>query len=281
MMRKLSHVVTVAVLGASLAMASVARADHFLGSTYYEFSPVYHQGGIAFADGNLPMKASGLHIYERNGIGGKFVMTALVAVVMAMGRSDKEYLGSSYGTDYRVDYYRMKSAEEMAAEDAAAAETINATAENEYQMDVQIYLPQDGYTTARGFSWEITPWSYQYERFGFEVGFLLARVTDDICPTIGADGTKDMNAKVACTYSNFGSPLRLMYSVGSFATASLSWDLNWLALGDDSTTLSHASPVRALLTINPFERAFVRGGVVSSDFQVDNVGYSLEAGLRF
>ena len=30
-----------------------------------------------------------------------------------------------------------------------------------------------------------------------------------------------------------------------------------------------------------FERAFVRGGVVSSDFKTENLGYSVEAGLRF
>ena len=45
--------------------------------------------------------------------------TVIVAAAMAMGSSDREYMGSTHGPGYRIDYYRLKSAEEMAAEQRA------------------------------------------------------------------------------------------------------------------------------------------------------------------
>ena len=77
MMRKLLPMLWAVSLGMALLVASpprLARADSasaaLLGSTYYELSPIYASGGIVFPGGNDPIKASGVHIYERNGLGG-------------------------------------------------------------------------------------------------------------------------------------------------------------------------------------------------------------------
>lgn len=268
-----------AVAGAS--WPSPARADSdgaaLLGSTYYELGPMYASGGITFPGGNEPIKASGLHLYERNGLGGKFISTVVVATILAAGSSNTEYMGSTYGTDYRVDYYRVKSADELAAEEASRQQSINAAADNEYQMDVQIYWPQEGHTTATGFSWEITPWVWgSPDSFLFELGFLWTRLRDDVCPSVA-----DPAVLERCLYSNFGMPLRFTVPMTRFATLDLQWDLNWLALADDEHGLSHASPVRLQVTLNPFERLFARAGAVASSLDTGKIGYVLEAGVRF
>jgi hypothetical protein len=266
----------VVALPPTLAYADASSAA-LLGGTYYEVSPMYASGGIVFPGGNDPIKASGVHIYERNGLGGKFISTALVAIILAAGSSNTEYMGSTYGTDYRVDYYRVKSADELAAENAARERSVDAAAENEYQMDVQIYWPQDGYTTASGFSWSITPWVWgDPGSFLFELGFLWTRLHDDVCPTVA-----DATMLERCTYSNFGMPLKLTMPITPYFVADLQWDLNWLALASEERGLSHASPVRASLTLNPFERVFARAGAVASSFDTDKIGFVLEAGVRF
>jgi hypothetical protein len=248
-----------------------------LASTYYELSPIYASGGIVFPGGNDPIKASGVHVYERNGLGGKFISTAIVAMILAAGSSNTEYMGSTYGTDYRVDYYRVKSSEELAAEDAARARSVDAAADNEYQMDVQIYWPQEGYTTASGFSWAITPWTWgSPDSFVVELGFLWARISDDVCPSMA-----DAAVMESCRYSNFGMPLRVSFPVTRFMLVDVQWDLNWLALAEDEHGISHSSPVRASLTLNPIDRLFARGGLVASSLATDKVGIVLEAGLRF
>jgi hypothetical protein len=273
---QLSALTLVALAGPTAARADAASAA-LLGSTYYELSPIYASGGITFPGGNEPIKASGVHIYERNGLGGKFVSTAFIAVMLALGKSDTEYMGSSYGSDYRVDYYRVKSADEVAAEDAARDRSVHAAADNEYQMDVQILFPQEGYTTASGFSWAITPWVWgSPDTFLFELGFLWTRVHDRVCPS-EADPTQ----LESCTYSNFGMPIKLSMPITNLFIADLEWDLNWLALASDEHGLSHASPVRAWLTFNPLDRVFARAGVVASSTDTKKVGYVLEAGVRF
>jgi hypothetical protein len=268
-----------AVAGASWPGLAQADSDGaaLLGSTYYELSPMYASGGITFPGGNDPIKASGVHLYERNGLGGKFISTVVVATILAAGSSNTEYMGSTYGTDYRVDYYRVKSADELAAEEASRQQSINAAADNEYQMDVQIYWPQEGYTTATGFSWAITPWVWgSPDSFLFELGFLWTRMRDDVCPTVA-----DPALRERCLYSNFGMPLRFTVPMSRFATVDLQWDLNWLALADDEHGLSHASPVRLQVTLNPFERIFARAGAVASSLDTGKIGYVLEAGVRF
>jgi hypothetical protein len=268
-----------AVAGASWPSAAHADSDGaaLLGSTYYELSPIYASGGITFPGGNEPIKASGVHLYERNGLGGKFISTVVVATILAAGSSNTEYMGSTYGSDYRVDYYRVKSADELAAEDASRQQSINAAADNEYQMDVQIYWPQEGHTTASGFSWEITPWVWgSADRFLFELGFLWTRMRDDVCPSMA-----DPAVLERCLYSNFGMPLRFTVPMTRFATVDLQWDLNWLALADDEHGLSHASPLRLQVTLNPIDRLFARAGAVASSLDTGKIGYVLEAGVRF
>jgi hypothetical protein len=170
-----------ALLLALLLAPAPARAQGFLlRDTLYEVSPMY-MGGYFFGHGKgtpdpaLPMMLSGIRIHERNGIGGKLVAGTIVALALAMGSSNKEYMGSTYGRGYRIDYYRMKTPAELEAERRARAAAIDATLKNDYQMDLQIYFPIPGLTTARGFSWSLYPWSWAFgsrKSFILELGFL-------------------------------------------------------------------------------------------------------------
>ena len=90
-MARLRCALGLAIAWFSALSPSVARADGLLGSTYYEVGPIYASGGIVFPGGNEAISASGIHIYERNGLGGKFISTAVVAFILAAGKSDTEY----------------------------------------------------------------------------------------------------------------------------------------------------------------------------------------------
>jgi len=281
---------SVCVLCAVTGTARAQRTPLDVNESYYELGPTYFEGPLAFfSDFGGPMKASGLRIYERNGLGGKMVATSVVAIILAAGSSDKEYLGSSHhsgpGYEYRVDYYRQKSSEELAAEAAARGAAIDATAKAEYQMDVQIYMPnEDLETTVEGFSWSLWPLSFG-NKYRFELGFLWTRMKD-----AGAeleDGSVPIDEVTLMPnprrlYQNLGSPLRLIGRVGVFGWWDIQWDLNWLALADDKPFISHESPLRFNFTLNPiYGRVFARGGLVFGDSTYKELGYTVEAGLRF
>lgn len=275
--RQILGIVALGALATTLWPAPAHADDEIplLRDSYYEVGPIYWKGGISFNVEHDPFTATGVHIYERNGIGGKLVATSFVAILLAMGRSDTEYLGSSYGVDYRVDYYRVKSPEEIAAEDAARSQAIDDTAANEYQMDVQIFWPHDDDSKAKGWSWSVWPFSWTTDYFTAEVGILMERISGPFCKD---PMTMELRG---CRYSNFGTPIRIAVPITRFALADIQWDANWLALGDDSDFISHSSPLRASLTLQPIDRLFVRGGLMASTTDTEKLGVVLEAGVRF
>jgi hypothetical protein len=267
-------------IGISMAISGAARAEiPLLRDSYYETGALYSSGGVGFGTTHDPMVGSGLHIYERNGYGGKIVSTVIVATLMVLGASgDKEYLGSEYGAGYRVDYYRQRSAEEMAQDAEQRQAAMDATAKNEYQMDLQIFWPSESTGgKLKGFSWSVWPGSWSFDAFTFELGFLWARTHGPFCD----DDDPATTTKVDCRYSNFGSPIRFVVPVTRFATVDLQWDLNWLGMSDHGVRLSHDSPVRAELTLSPVERLYVRGGVSVPTASFDDIGVTLVAGVRF
>ncbi len=286
MKRALIIAICGAVLGATASSASAQHGPLHINERYYEIGPVFFEGGVGFpGDAGDPMRASGIRVYERNGLGGKIVATAIVATMLAMGRSDKEYLGSSYGYGYRVDYYRQKSASEMAAEDAARAAAVDATAKSEYQMDLQVFFPNgDAESTATGWSWTLMFATIVSDdkTSVFEIGMLWARIkdqgfvpfSDEVMNVDGVDSERRL-------YHNFGTPLRYVHHVKPFGWFDIQWDLNWLALAEDESGLSHNSPIRTSFTLNPLQgRFYLRGGAVFKGFTAEDLGYQVELGFR-
>jgi hypothetical protein len=286
----------VVLLVASAVMPSPARAESFLlRDTLYEVSPLY-MGGYFFSQGkgiphaSMPLQLSGIRIHERNGIGGKLVAGTIVALVMAMGSSNKEYLGSTYGRGYRIDYYRMKSPAELEAERRARDEALKATLKNDYQMDLQVYFPVDGLTTARGFSWSLYPWSWAFgdrKNWILELGFAVSSIYDSVgpCAVDAATGNRPTSCKREDRdrwhYIYFGTPIRFIAPITMWAYFDLTFNFNYLYWMDQKETRHTPHDFRALFTLNPIERLFVRGGAIISGFSEKGIAYTGEVGVRF
>ncbi len=260
------------VLAGSLVATPVRAEVPLLRDSYYEFAPYYQTGGVSL--GGHDAEITGIHIQERNGYFGKAIWTVLVATLMALGASDREYLGSDYGPGYRIDYYRMKSPEEMAYEEAQREATVDAAAANEYQTDLKVFFPVAGTGDTRGYIFETYPASFNAGRFTFDIGFGMTHIRSKCGP--------EMKGGVGrCGTDSISIPFRTSFDIAGIAILDLQFDMNFLAFDDDtrSTTYDHGFKLGA--TLHPWQRAFVRGGMSIPDFDFGELGFSLEAGVRF
>ncbi len=256
------------------APARDARAEvPLLRDSYYELAPFYQTGGISL--GGHDATVTGLHIQERNGFFSKALWTVLVATLMALGQSDREYLGSEYGPGYRIDYYRLKSPEELAREEAAREATVDAAAANEYQTSLHLFFPVGGTGDTHGYLFETYPLSFNLgSAAALEFGFGFSSVRSKCGP--------EMNGGVGtCRSRSISMPTRLLVDIASFALFEAQFDLNFMAFGDDGRVTTYDHGVRAGLALHPWQRVFVRGGVTIPDFDFDELGFQLEAGVRF
>ena len=260
-------------LALSLVAAPAARAEiPLLRDSFYEIAPFYQTGGLSL--GGHEATVSGLHIQERNGFFSKALWTVVVATLMALGQSDTEYLGSEYGPGYRIDYYRIKSPEELAAEEAQRDATVDAAAANEYQTNLYIFWPMDGLGDTGGYIFETYPFSMSFDALTLEFGLGFSSLRSRCGPELhGGTG--------ACRSRSFSIPTRLNVDIASIALWDIQFDLNMLAFGDDGRATTYDHGFRTGLTLHPWERLFVRGGVTIPDFDFDELGFQLEAGLRF
>jgi len=274
-MKRVRHVLSIITVAALVATTLPAHADlPLLRDNYYEVGPTYQLGGFAF--GGRDLGATGIRIYERNGFFGKAIWTIAIAAAMALGQSDSVYLGSEYGPGYRIDYYRAKTADELAADEAARDAAVEGAASNEYQTDLQIFVPQEGLGQAKGYIFSTYPFSWNLgESMTIDLGFVFAGVTGPCGP--GKNGGRG-----TCHYENIGMPLRVSFDLWDIALLDFQVDVNFLGLfGDEDPNMSYAHPVRAGLTFHPWQRLFVRGGVTVPSFDFDELGLQLEAGIRF
>jgi hypothetical protein len=282
------------------ASAASAEGLFLLRDTLFEVSPEYNYNNFVFPDAADKMQMVGLRIHERNGIAGRVFATAIVGIIMALGASDREYVGSEYGYGYRIDYYRMKSSEEMAQEAAAREEAIDATASNEYQFDLRFYVRDDrwgGYSNGEGFILTLFPWSWGDGGWVFEFGFQVAYVYGLLKPGAPSDTPADTGGQPANSntglpadsreqyqYTNVGMPFRLIVPILSpWVYLDNEWDVNflWVFGKEEGKHDSYDAPFRSNLTLNLTERVFLRGGPSISAFSGDAIGYQAEAGIRF
>lgn len=279
-----------------------AQGSAMMRDTMYEVSPEWIQNGFVFRNSSEQLTLTGIRIHERNGIAGKMLATLIVAAAMAMGSSDREYLGSQYGYGYRIDYYRMKSSEEMAQEAAAREEAIDATASNMYQFDLRFYIKPDfvkDQANGEGFSLTLYPfsWSFGDDRdWVFEFGFQWASIYGGLMDkrlkgNTTAPGTDAYgnplpadNGKREFTYTNVGMPFRFVIPITSFLYIDNQWDMNflWLFGADEGDRDEYDAPFHTNLTLDLGSRFFLRGGATLSGFDFSNdLGYQAEAGFRF
>ena len=280
-MRNLRFTIAATIALGLLLPPREGHAFFFMRDTLIEVSPTYavnsfyHPGG----PGSFPL--TGFRIQERNGLAGKTVATSFVAIIMAMGQSDKRYTGSTYhygpGYTYKVDWYQYKSPEEMQAQKEAYNEAVDGTFKNYYQFDLQFFV-KSPYSDFEGVLLTLYPWSWSFGSGGrwiFEFGFQGGMIW----------GTADKGGQPhEYRYSSMGMPFRLIVPiVGQWLLLDNTWSWNWLWMfyGYASEFKSRCAPFTSNLTLSFGERLFLRGGVTLSHFSSDGLGYQAELGFRF
>lgn len=297
------------------ALASTARADSdseaspskpidfgvllpvtpALSSLLYDFSAVYSQQGFGFPEG--PMTLTGLRFVERNSGLGKLTVYVLTQLLLAMGEAAassglvQHHLGTSYGPGYRIDYYQRYSDAEVAEMRRSREAAGESMLSSNMSLDLQLYLPLPGRSTASGLSVELTPLTLEFAdsgEVGMEVAFAYTRLSDPI-----PGGTR------LRTYDNLGIPVRFMAN-WRFLSVQLQWTANLLGgFGFDQraveknylTSLEGAvdkpifynnSPLSLTLSLHPLKWLFVRGTGSWNryTFDVGALGFQLEAGVR-
>jgi hypothetical protein len=130
----------IGVIATLVVVHGSARADDVVwSSSYEELAPTFTRGGSPFP-GTLML--AGVHFEEHlGGTGGAMTAGALL-IPLAMGASQSsQYQGSTYGPNYRVDWYRPLSGDEMAANRHAANDLLGMVFDHPMTFMVDGYVP--------------------------------------------------------------------------------------------------------------------------------------------
>lgn len=262
-----------------------------ISSLYYDFSAVYARVAPGFAE--APFLMTGLRFVERNSGLGKMLMYVATQLFMALGEgvaaSQGQHVGTTYHPGYRIDYYRPYSSQELGNMRAAREQAGDDLLQSNMSLDLQLYLPVQGLSTASGISAEITPITIEFVRnFGLEIAFQYAKLTD----VQAGDPTK------LRSFEYVGTPIRLMAG-WQFLQFQLQWSPNFIGgfgvspkVMDQKYTDSVAaggnllytnSPWSFTVSLHPLRWVFVRatGSWTKYEFNPNALGFMLEGGLRF
>jgi hypothetical protein len=266
-----------------------------LSSLFYDFSAVYSRQGFGFAEG--PMTLTGLRFVERNSGLGKLTVYVLSQLFLAFGEAAagsglvQKHLGSSYGPGYRIDYYQRFSTEEVDAMRRSREASGDSILSSNMSLDLQLFLPVPGQSTASGISAEITPLTFEFAdsgEVGMEIAFAYTRL-QDVVP--GASRVR--------VYDNLGVPIRFMAN-WRFLAFQLQWvpnlfggvgfqqkvvEQNYLTSLEgpaDKPIFYNNSPLSLTVSAHPLRWLFVRGTGSWNRFTFDlgSLGFALEAGVR-
>ncbi len=271
-----------------------------LAERFYEIAPFYGMGDVLAVNGlNSPVGSTGIRVLENHG----YLSKILIGTLMAMGQSDRKYVGSTYGYNYRIDYYRSLTPEERRAQ----AEAMKAAINSEYVMELAVHTAglwsvKPGVTQGRGFEFylggETSVSSESLYPTILQIAFAMSHVkTDDAefkagegphGDTIsGPAGVLPQIHKESLYYTNVGLMLRLYVPITSFLEVYAHWDANILSLFDlggknfKEKGYVWTSPFRAGVILNLTDRAYIRGHGTVNGFGAYGLGWHGEAGVRF
>lgn len=266
-----------------------------LSSLHYDLSAVYSHQGFGFTEG--PMTLTGFRFIERNSGLGKMTVYFLTQLFLAFGEAAassglvQKHLGTSYGPGYRIDYYQRFSADEVAAMRRSREATGDSMLSSNMSLDLQLFLPLPGRSTASGISVEITPLTIEFAdsgEVGMEIGFAYTRLSEPVPGT-----TRER------VYDNLGLPIRFMAN-WQFVQLQLQWVPNFfggvgiqqkyveqnylksLEGSPDKPIFYNNSPLSLTVSLHPLRWLFVRGTGSWNRFTFDvgSLGFALEAGVR-
>jgi hypothetical protein len=277
--------------------ARYAQPYYEVGIGYGVNGPLATYGALA----NIPL--TGLRMAENFG----YVARMLVGTLVAMGQSDSQYVGSTYGYNYRIDYYRPLTA----AEKAAQAEQLQAALEGNYVMELTVYTPdmlglRSGRPQASGFEFYLggmEPLDMVNDLPSvLQIAFTLSHVKahrvpyeagegaypdDENLETIECDDGQCQAHRASIYYTNIGLMVRGIVPLNTYLEAFLQWDLNVLTLFDikqnklASDGYVWTSPLRLGVTANATDRFYARAWGSINGFGAHGLGGLVEAGLRF
>lgn len=244
----------------------------------YSVSPIRFDGEVD------PVVATGVHVTDRNGLFTRALVMFLFPPPSGALPSDQELISTEsrvhrvYGADYAAEVttttetYRELSMEErlaIQAENLRARDRIQGF--RGYHTELRVFDPRDGRSNTRGASFNMRLSLAASRRFSIETGFGWARINSDGCAP--ADLTR-------CRYRFLGLPVRVMVSLGRLGSLDFGYDYNLRTVGVAKPYSTGWDPFRVALTLNPFDRIFVRGAVISAPQTFLEPGFSVEVGGR-
>ncbi|MDX2056044.1 MAG: hypothetical protein SFV15_26820 [Polyangiaceae bacterium] len=269
----------------------------------------FYEGGIGYGF-NGPLAAEGMD----GSIGLTSVRVAenygnlarlTVGMLVAMGQSDSAYVGSTYGYNYRIDYYRPLTD----AERAAQAEQLSDALSGNYVMDLAVYTSglfgaHSGKAKGKGFEFYLggmtdlgtvndLPAVLQITG---GMSYLLAHgvpfkagegPNSDAAQAQGMMGVPASIHHETVSYMNFGVMLRAIVPINRYLEGMAQWDANILSLFDTggkrlkSDGQLWTSPLRVGASVNATDRIFLRGNVSLNGFGSYGFGSYADAGVRF
>lgn len=263
-----------------LSQPGRAHADVTAADSVIEAGALYAHAPTQFEGQHEPMVATGLRFAERAGVIG-------LLLAELIGRRGSSYCPTRVVIDGEMQcqstatlvketrlrrFYAYRYTPYSAADDVASR---RANRPGQWNFEVELYQPALDRGNARGFATGFTVVVYGDEGpFHVEMGIGYRRMTADVC---GPEA-----APTPCRFHFLGVPVRAWYDLGRLGHLEVAWDANAMSfLGDETRPPgSHASPVRAGITVDVVDRLFVRAGAHASPKTITEPGFSLEAGLR-
>jgi hypothetical protein len=269
--------------------ASTASAEVFLDDSTIEVSGEYTYQPVTFVNQTEASTGTGVHFEDRNGVFARFVVKLLRGAPdrskddpyqwSETGKTTSYLSGGIYETTtffkgtLKEGYKTPEEREERHREKLARASAIDAF--NDYSTEVRVWKPRDTddalASNIEGAAIGMTTSLLRTHRVSLETGVRWEDWRSNTC--------MDANGASTCRNQFFGMPITVLVSLGWLGRAEVGYDFNWRANGRIDG-VSKVSPIRASLTIDILNRAFVRARALTTVDDFTNPGFALEVGGR-
>lgn len=270
-----SRLIQVLLLAASALPASRARANVELGDSVIEVGVTYGSAPVHFAGEHGALQTTSLHVSDRNGAFGKFIVG-----ILGSGNEEIDPVHRSYavktweylGITVVKETISVDTPEQYAARVAERDRRQAAfRAFNGYTTELEVFMPRDGTSDARGAAFGITAAVYGNGYVRFETGLHWSYVKGPVCGPAAAPTT--------CASAFIGMPARVTVSLRRYGWVDAGIGWNWRQKAEEGVR-QNRTPIQAGITLNPIDRLYVRGHVLSTTQDITRPGFSIEVGGR-
>ena len=255
--------------------APPASADVRLDDSVIEVGATYGSAPGHFVGEHAALTTTSLHVRDRNGAFGKFIVGILGSGHEEVDPVHHHYQEKTWeylGITVVKDTITVDTPEEYAAHIAERDRREAAfRAFNGYTTELEIFMPEDGISVARGAAFGITAAVYGNSRVRFETGLHWSYVKGPVCGTAAAPTT--------CASGFIGMPLRVTVSLGRVGLIDAAIGYNFRRKLEEGVH-QNRTPIDAGVTLNPIDRLYLRGHLLSTTQDVTHPGFVVEVGGR-